>query len=121
MNMNKFFFTGNLTRDVDLRYTADGRALAKIDIAVNGSYKDKAGEKQETVNYFRLTCWDKPAEAHAEYLGKGSRIRVEGHMKNDNYEKESGQKVYGIEFIVDEVEYLSSKKGVKEKGGDFTV
>ena len=76
MSLNKFQFIGNLTRDVELRYTPEGKPVATIDIAVNDSYKDKAGEKQETVNYFRLTCWDKPAEAHAEYLGKGSRIRV---------------------------------------------
>uniref|UniRef100_UPI0039F64B04 single-stranded DNA-binding protein n=1 Tax=Sulfuriferula sp. GW6 TaxID=3345112 RepID=UPI0039F64B04 len=120
MSLNKFQFIGNLTREVELRYTPDQKPVATIDIAVNDSYKDKSGEKQENVNYFRLTAWGKQAENHAEYLGKGSPIFAEGHLENDDYEK-NGQKVYGFKFIVDSIQYLGSKKGGKEKGGEFTV
>ena len=106
MSLNRFQFIGNLTRNVDLRYTPAGKPVANVDIAVNGSYKDgETGDNIETVNYFRITVWGNGAEAHAEYLTKGSQILVEGLIENNNYEKD-GQKVYGTVFTADYVQYL---------------
>ena len=84
---------GNLTRDVDLKYTPNGKAVAILSVAVNNSFKKKDGELKEEVCYLDVEVWDKQAETCAEYLKKGSSVLVEGSMKQDTWtDKESGTK-----------------------------
>ncbi|EBU8145946.1 single-stranded DNA-binding protein [Salmonella enterica subsp. enterica serovar Typhimurium] len=108
-NLNRFQFIGNLTKDTELRYTAKSTPITIFDIAVNGSYKDQeTGEIKEYTDFFRIKVWGKAAENAAKFLGKGSQVFVEGSMRNTQYES-NGQKVYGIDYIAENIQYLNIK------------
>ncbi|EJV2235127.1 single-stranded DNA-binding protein [Escherichia coli] len=108
-NLNRFQFIGNLTKDTELRYTAKSTPIAFFDIAVNGSYKElETGEVKEYTDFFRIKVWGKAAENAAKFLGKGSQVFVEGSMRNTQYES-NGQKVYGIDYIAENIQYLNIK------------
>lgn len=101
--MNKVILSGNLTRDVELKITASGKALARMSIAVSRPFaKDKA-------DFFNLIAWEKQAEFCHRYLKKGSGVIVEGRIENDNYEKD-GVKHYGNNIQVERIEFAGRKK-----------
>ena len=102
--LNKVILSGNLTKDVEVRYTQSGKATARMSIAINQGYGDK-----KTTDYFNLVAWEKTAELCGKYLSKGSKILVEGRLKNNNYEKD-GVKHYGVDVIVTNLEFLDNKK-----------
>ena len=87
---NSVAIVGRLTRDVDLKYTANGKAVAEFSIAVNRSVKQ--GDKWETVaDFFDVTLWDKAAESLAKFLVKGKQVAIVGELRQDRWESE-GQK-----------------------------
>ena len=109
MSLNRFQFTGNLTRDPELNHGGSGKAVATLQLANNQIWYGADGQKQEKANFFRIKAFDKAAENHAKFLRKGSKIYVEGRIESTEYEKE-GASVYGFDFIADYVEYLDGKK-----------
>ena len=108
--MNKVILTGNLAKDVDVRYTQSGKTMARTSIAVNQGYKDK-----QTADFFNLVAWEKTAELFKKYLHKGSKILVEGRLKNNNYEDSKGVKHYDIDIIVDSIEFMGGGKNSSNK------
>ena len=102
--MNKVILVGNLTKEPEVRKSQSGKSVARMSIAVNQGY----GEKQKT-DFFNLVAWDKTADLCEKYLNKGSKILVEGRIKNNNYEKD-GAKHYGVDVIVETVEFMDRKK-----------
>lgn len=100
--MNKVIFSGNLTREVELRHTNSGKAYTRTGIAVHRRVKDE-------VDFFDLVMWDKQAEFAAKYLRKGSRVIVEGRLQTTAYSKD-GVERKGVEVIVENVEFGDSKK-----------
>ena len=112
--MNKIFLSGNLTKEPEIRYTQNGNCVARMSIAVNQGY----GDKQST-DFFNLIAWEKTAELCGKYLAKGSKILVEGRLKNNNYEKE-GVKHYAVDVIVESVEFMDKKADSKKSAtSDF--
>ncbi|MBQ1495998.1 MAG: single-stranded DNA-binding protein [Bacilli bacterium] len=102
--MNKVNLIGNLTKDVELRYTKNNIAVASYTIAVNTGY----GELQET-NYINITTWGKAGEFVNKYFKKGQAIAISGRLKNKNYES-NGVKHYGMEVVTEDIEFVGSKK-----------
>ncbi len=82
--MNKVILCGNLTKDPDIRYTQNGKATARMSIAINSYGENKTAE------YFNLVAWEKTAELCGKYLHKGSKVLVEGRLKNNNYKDKNG-------------------------------
>lgn len=110
---NKVIVVGNLTRDLELRFTPQGTAVAEFGIAINETWK-KDGQKQEYVSFFDCTLFGKSAEGLADYLKKGRKILVDGKLRQDRWEDEkTGQKRSKIKILVDRVTFLG---GVKEGG-----
>ena len=108
--MNKVFISGNLTRDPELRTTQSGRSIARMGIAVRRPFsKDK-----DAVDFFNLQAWERTAEFCSRYLTKGSRVLVEGRMQTYSYEGQDGTKRSGVDIVVDNIEFASSKR----EGGD---
>lgn len=99
---NKLFMTGRLTKEPEIRYTNDGKAIARFSLAVDRNYKDAP------TDFFNMVCFDKTAEFVEKYLKKGAKILVEGKLQNNNYEKD-GKKVYSDQIIADRVEFCESK------------
>ena len=103
--VNKCIFIGNLTKDVEVRYTKSSQAVASFCIACNETYKDKDGNKQENVEYVNVTAWGKLGEICGEYLEKGKQVYIEGKMKTEKYEKDGVEK-YSTKIIASNMTML---------------
>lgn len=104
--MNKIIMIGRLTRDLDLRFLADNRVLAKGNIAVDRKHK-KEGESE--ADFFNITAFGKTADIMSKYLHKGSKIAIEGELRNNNYTDKDGHKVYSNEIIVNSFDFAEGK------------
>jgi single-strand DNA-binding protein len=99
---------GNLTRDVQLRYTPAGTPVTEIGLAVNDRRKGQNGEWIDETTFVEVTFWGRTAEVAAEYLSKGSPVFIEGRLKLDTWEKE-GQKQYKLRVVCDRMQMLSGR------------
>ena len=104
--VNKVFLLGNLTRDPELRYTANGSAVAGFGIAVNRKFKQD-NEWKDEVCFIDITVWGKQAENCSEYLHKGSSAHIEGRLSFRSWETEQGQKRSKLEVVATNVQFLS--------------
>lgn len=106
-SLNVVMLIGNLGRDVDLRYTQTGVAVARLSLATTEVYNDKAGNRQSKTEWHRVTLWGKTAENLAPYLQKGKQIYVSGRLETHEYEKD-GSKRYATEIRGDRVVLLGA-------------
>lgn len=106
--MNNTTLVGNLTKDVDLRYTSNGTAAGNFTLAVSRAFKNASGEKE--TDFINCVVWRKQAEVLADYTGKGSKIAVRGRIQTRNYDNKEGQRVYVTEVVVEEFTFLDTKK-----------
>lgn len=105
--MNKVILAGRLTKDIEMRYTQTGKAIARFILSVNRRVsKDK--EKQQA-DFIPIIVWNKLAEICSKYLTKGSQILVEGHLQIRDYVAQDGKKHYIAEVIAQELEFMGSK------------
>lgn len=112
--MNKFFATGNLTRDLELTETANGVSVCRFAIAVNRAYTTGDGERQ--TDFFNCTAWRGLADNIARYCKKGSKVAVVGSIQIRNYEDNQGMQRTAVDVVVQDCEFLASPK--KESSGD---
>jgi single-strand DNA-binding protein len=117
-NLNKVFLVGNLTRDPELRHTAQGTSVANFSIAVNRSYKGSDGDFKKEVSYFNIVVWGKTGENCAKYLSKGRSVLVEGRLANRSYETQDGQKRTITEIVADNVQFLGGRGESQDDAGD---
>ena len=103
--MNKVVLIGRLSRDPELRHTANGTAVCQISVAISRPVAQ--GHDPET-DFINVTVWNKQAENIARYLSKGRQVAVEGRIQTRNYENNEGKKVYVTEVIASNVEFLGS-------------
>ena len=115
---NHVTMMGNLTKDPELRYIPSGAAVCNFGLAINSAYTDGNGEKQEEVTFIDIFCWNKLAEACAEYLHKGSQAFIDGRLKQNSWETEDGQKRYKHEIVARSVQFLSNGKPSQDEGED---
>lgn len=94
MSFHKVFVLGNVGRDVELRQTPGGLAVAKFSVATNEVWKDKNGQKQEHTEWFNVVAFGKQAEFCAQYLGKGRTVFIEGTLRTRTYDDEKGNRRY---------------------------
>ena len=106
--MNKFIGMGRLTRDPEVRYSQgeNSMAIASFSIAVNRKFK-REGEPE--ADFFNCTAFGKQAEFVEKYLKQGTKVLLAGRLQNNNYTNKEGQKVYGVQIMVEEVEFAESK------------
>lgn len=92
-SFNKVILMGNLTRDVELKYTASQTAVTEITVAVNDRRKGQDGQWQDETTFVDITLWGRTAEVADQYLGKGSGVMIEGRLRLDQWEdKQTGQR-----------------------------
>ncbi|MEM7454696.1 MAG: single-stranded DNA-binding protein [Planctomycetota bacterium] len=109
-SFNRVILVGNLTRDIELRYTPQGTAVTDIGLAVNERVK-KNDEWVDEVNFFDVTLWGRTAEVAGEYLSKGSSILIEGRLKLDRWEQQDGAKRSKIKIIGERMQMLGGRQG----------
>lgn len=105
--MNNVSLVGRLTRDPELKYTPNGKAVANGTVAVNRPFKNASGEQE--ADFIMFQVWGKPAENLANYMKKGNQIGLTGRINTRNYENSEGKRVYVTEVVADNVQFLESK------------
>jgi single-strand DNA-binding protein len=117
-DLNLCQFIGRLGKDVEMRYTSDGKAVANLSIACGESWKDKTGAKQERTEWIRVVAFGKLAEIMGEYLSKGSQVYISGRMTTRKWQDQSGQDRYSTEIVADQLQMLGGNTGGQSKQGD---
>ena len=110
---NKIVLVGNLTRDIELRYTQGGAAIGSCGIAVTRKFSVN-GEKREETCFIDITFFGKQAEIANQYLGKGSKLLIEGRLKFDQWQDNNGQNRSKHTVAVENMEMLG---GGQQQGG----
>lgn len=100
---------GNLTKDIELRYTASGMAIGNTAIASTHKFNAANGEKREETCFIDVTFMGKSAEIANQYLTKGSRIFIEGRLKFDRWTDNNGQNRSKHSVVVDKMIMLDTK------------
>ena len=112
--MNSVSLMGRLTRDPELRYTANTQmANARFVVAVNRKLsKEKRQEAESngypTADFISCVAWGKTAENIAHYFKKGNRIAIVGHIQTGSYENQQGQRIYTTDVVVDSFDFVES-------------
>lgn len=107
--MNKIIMIGHLARDIELRYTQSQMAIGKTAIAVTRKYTLN-GEKREETCFIDLAFFGKQAEIANQYLGKGSKLAVEGYLKFEQWQDNNGQNRSKHSIAVESMEMLGDAK-----------
>jgi len=118
MYLNKVIIIGNLTRDPELKSLPSGIQVATVGMATNRYYKDKDGNRQESVEYHNVVVFGRQAETTAQYLKKGSSALVEGRLQTRSWEQD-GQKKYRTEIVADRVQFGDRKSDGGGGGGGY--
>ena len=116
MSINKVVISGNLTRDPELRQTANGFPVLGFGVAVNDRRRNQqTGEWEDYPNFIDCTMFGTRAESVAKFLTKGSKVAIEGKLRWSLWERD-GQKRSKIEVVVDEIEFMSRGGGNSDGG-----
>jgi len=107
---NKIILVGNLTRDLEVRYTASNLAIGNTGIATNKKYKNQMGEEKEEVMFLDITFFGRTAEVANQYLKKGSKVLVDGRLKLDQWTDKSGQKRSKHSLVVESMKMLGGRE-----------
>lgn len=112
--MNKVVLVGRLTKDVELRRNGD-ITFAKFSVAVNRTFKNKATNERDA-DFINCTAFGKKAEFVSEWFSKGEPLGVVGRLQTGSYVNKNGDKVYTMEVVADDIDFVCSKK---ERGEDL--
>jgi len=113
---NKVILVGNITRDIELRYTQGGMAIAKTGIATNRRFKKQSGEMVDETMFIDITFFGRSGEIANQFLRKGSKVLVEGRLMLEQWTDQNGQKRSKHSVNVEEMKMLDSR-GDAQQGG----
>lgn len=111
--INNTTLIGRLTKDIELKYTQSGTAVASFTLAVNRNFKNDAGEYE--ADFINCVIWRKAAENLANFTRKGSQIGIEGRIQTRNYDNQQGQKVYVTEIVVNNFHLLDPRNETEQR------
>lgn len=111
--INNTVLVGHLTRDPELKFTANGAAVATFTLAVNRNFTNQSGERE--ADFVNCVIWRKPAETLANYAKKGTLLGVVGRIQTRNYENQQGQRVYVTEVVCDNFQLLESRNASEQR------
>ncbi len=110
--VNKVILIGNLGKDPDVKYAANGNAVANITLATSESWKDKnTGEQVDKTEWHRVVFFRRLAEIAGEYLKKGSKVYIEGKLQTRKWQDQNGQDRYTTEVVANDMQMLDSRGG----------
>ncbi len=116
---NKVILMGNLTRDVEIRYSQGGSAIGNTGIATNRKWKSQTGEQKEEVMFVDLTFFGRTAEIANQYLRKGSKVLVDGRLSLDQWTAQDGTKRSKHAVIVENLQMLPKSDNPADGGGNY--
>lgn len=115
--MNNVTLTGRTTKDIELRYTQSGKAVASGTIAVQRKFKNANGEYE--ADFINFVAWGKTGELMAQYVGKGEHFGISGTLQTRSYDNNEGNKVFVVEVNVQEFDFPVKPKGKPSKEAQF--
>ena len=107
---NKIVLMGNLTRDIEIRYSQGGGAIGNTGIATNRKWKSQTGEQKEEVMFVDLTFFGRTAEVANQYLRKGSKVLVDGRLKLDQWTAQDGTKRSKHTVVVENLQMIGGRE-----------
>lgn len=111
--MNKLILMGNVVRDpqVERKVKEDGEesVIARFDLAVPRKFKQ---DGEADADFFHCIAFDKRASFVEKYFTKGTRMLLEGRVRNNNYTNKNGEKVYGFNVVAEDVEFAQKKGSI---------
>ena len=109
-SVNKVILLGNCGRDPEVRYMADGKAVANVSIATTSKRKDKnTGDTIEDTQWHRVTFYERMAEIVGEYVRKGAPLYVEGRLKYGKYTDKDGSEKNTCDIVADSMQLLGGR------------
>lgn len=105
--MNTWNGIGRLTKNVEFKYTPQGKAVANFTVAINRPFTNNQGDRE--ADFILVQAWDKLAENLANFTRKGSLVGIVGRIQTRSYEGQDGKRVYVTEIVADSVKFLDSK------------
>lgn len=119
-SINKVVLIGNITRDPELKKTANGQSIVTFGLATNREWVTSKSEKQSLAEYHNLVAWGKLAEICNQYLKKGKLIYVEGYLKTRSWDSPEGAKIFKTEIVIYDMIMLEKKPvGEPDDSNDF--
>lgn len=119
--VNKVFLLGNVGKDPEIRSTPSGTTVATFSLATADRRKDAQGNWSDSTEWHNLVAFQRTAEIVRDYVKKGTQIFVEGKIQTRSWDdKESGQKKYRTEILVNELSLLGKPGGGEGGGGGYS-
>ena len=116
-DFNQAIVLGNLTRDIEMRYTPKGQAVVSFSVATNRRWTNQAGEPQEQVEFHNIVAWGKLAEICNQILYKGRKALIAGRLQTRSWEGQDGAKRYSTEIVADHISAVGAPK--PSSGGEY--
>ena len=116
-SINKVILIGNITRDPELKQTANGQSIVTFGLATNREWVTTSQDKHSLAEYHNLVAWGKLAEICHQYLKKGKLIYVEGYLKTRSWDSPEGVKIFKTEIVV--YDMIMLEKRPQDEEGDF--
>ena len=116
--MNKVILVGRLVKDPEVKATQSQISVCSFTLAVDRKFKNADGERQ--ADFLNCVAWRQQAELLGKYFQKGNRCGIVGNLQTRDYEKD-GHKVYVTEVIVDEIEFVDSKRDESSQGASYSA
>src|SRR3970282_886101 len=110
--LNKVMLSGNVGTDPEMRYTANGNAVATFRIAASRNYSGPDGERKEETEWFSIVAWRKLAEQCSQFLQKGRRFYVEARRRTRSWYTPEGRRRYGTEVVAERLLFLDRPGGM---------
>lgn len=116
--LNKAILIGNLGADPETKYTQGGTTVATFSLATTEKWKGKNGDWQEDTTWHRCVVWGNLAEICGKYLQKGSKVYLDGKIKNRKYQTNDGSDRYVTEIIASEIKFMSGTRQQENSGSE---
>lgn len=110
-SLNKVILIGFLGKDPEVRFLANGDAVANFSVATSQSWKDSAGVKQEKTEWHRIVLYRKLAEIAGQYLKKGGQVYIEGRIEAQKWQDKEGQERQTVQVVGSELKMFGGASG----------
>jgi single-strand DNA-binding protein len=107
--VNKVVLSGFAGADAEIK-TFGSQKLARVNLAINETYRNAAGEDVKKVQWFNLTFWNAKADIAEAQVKKGTRLTVEGRLQANSYDGQDGKKRYAVDIVVNDVVIRENEK-----------
>ncbi len=115
-SVNKVMLLGNVTRDPELKATANGQSVCTFGLATNRVWKDQGGEKQSLAEYHNLVAWGGLADFAAQNVKKGKPLFIEGYLKTRSWDSAEGAKIFRTEIVIENLVLIGPREGAGDHG-----